>query len=196
MPQRKQRTLQFSLTALLLVVTGVSLAVSFYVVRRNGTKEQQAQRQLTRFVIVALAVNKFWDDNGRIPTEGEGLNALTSPGASPAGPYLQPTDVVDPWGSEVVYVVWDGSRADGFDLRSLGPNGIDDGGAHDDISLKHGFDRAPYDAVDLRTAVGTVFLGLIIGVFLFVARIFAASGQQLCESEVAASDSESSEAPP
>ncbi len=98
--------------------------------------------------------------------------------------------------NEIVYTVLDSKKADGFGLRSCGPNGVDDGGAGDDISLKHGFDRSPYDAVALRAALGSLFLGVAVGMYVFVTRIVVASRQQRRENEVGLFSSDRSEAPP
>lgn len=98
--------------------------------------------------------------NGRIPTEEEGLPVMPSPPV-PGRYYLPPGSDVDVWGNEIVYVVTDSTKADGFDLRSLGPNGFDDGVAQGDISLRDGYNLDYYQAADARTALGWLSLGLV-----------------------------------
>ncbi len=137
--RHKQRKWQFSLLTLVLVTAAVSCAASACVLwRNNNTKVSFFPRVLR----VIDAIGEFYVDYERIPTEEEGLNTLTRRDASPAGPYLNPTDAVDLWGNEIVYVVLDHERIDGYDLRSLGPNGIDDGGASDDFSVMYDIDVA------------------------------------------------------
>lgn len=78
---------------------------------------------------------------------------------------------MDVWGNEIVYVVTDSTKADGFDLRSLGPNGIDDGVAQGDISLREGYNLDYYQAADLRTGLGWLSLGLVAFCLVIVKRI-------------------------
>ncbi len=151
---------QFGLTTLLLVVTVVSLLASFCAFLWTRTTYEQADKQIIRLIAMELNLGEFHRLNGRISTEEEGLPVM--PSSPVAGRYyLPPGSEVDVWGNEIVYVVTDSTKADGFDLRSLGPNGIDDGGEQGDISLRDGYNLDYYQAADLRTGLGWLSLGLV-----------------------------------
>jgi type II secretory pathway pseudopilin PulG len=154
---------QFGMRTLLLVVTVVSLLASSIAFWWTQATYKQAEEQVVRLFVIELNIGEFHRVSGRIPTEKEGLAVMTM---IPSGPpakgrmYLDPATAVDVWGNEIVYVVTDSTKADGFDLRSLGPNGIDDGVAQGDISLRDGYNLDYYQAADLRTALGWLALGL------------------------------------
>ena len=84
------------------------------------------------------AVQLFYIDTGRYPTEGEGLAALiTAPEgvAGWRGPYLDgDADLMDPWGRGFVFTVPGASGP--FSLTTLGRDGQPGGSGEDsDISL-------------------------------------------------------------
>ena len=77
-------------------------------------------------------------DNGRYPTTEQGLAALIAKPAAPPepknwkGPYIESTDLPkDPWGADYIYRNPGERNPNGYDLRSLGPDGQD--GGEDDI---------------------------------------------------------------
>lgn len=98
-------------------------------------KSRSAEIQLTN---IKSALQLFYIDAGRYPTEAEGLNALL---VSPAdasgwnGPYLDNTeDTIDPWKRPYIY------RAPGtdgpYELSTYGRDGVAGGTSEDrDISL-------------------------------------------------------------
>lgn len=84
------------------------------------------------------AVQLFYIDTGRYPTEGEGLAALiTAPQGVTGwrGPYLDgDADLMDPWGRGFVYAAPGASGP--FSLTTLGRDGQPGGSGEDsDISL-------------------------------------------------------------
>ncbi|MCK4882722.1 MAG: type II secretion system protein GspG, partial [Candidatus Omnitrophica bacterium] len=74
---------------------------------------------------------------GRYPTTAQGLKALlTKPSSTPAprnwnGPYLE-GEPLDPWKVEYGYKSPGANNTTGYDLYSLGPDGIED--SVDDIT--------------------------------------------------------------
>jgi general secretion pathway protein G len=78
------------------------------------------------------ALNMFSIDCGRLPTTAEGLQALiTRPTNLPKqgrwqGPYWDPSNLRDPWGHEYVYRCPGLHNSNGYDLYSVGPDGIKD----------------------------------------------------------------------
>ncbi|HJP01182.1 MAG TPA: type II secretion system protein GspG [Planctomycetota bacterium] len=81
-----------------------------------------------RSVKVALVVYK--SDRGRYP---DGLRSLLDPTESFPQGFIDPAEFLDGWGAEFLY----GAGTDGasFTLHSAGPDGIDQGGAGDDVPL-------------------------------------------------------------
>lgn len=75
---------------------------------------------------LALAVQTFALDGGRIPSTGEGLEALwRKPATAPEswnGPYLGEEVPADPWGRPYQYLV-PGENGLPFGIRSLGADG-------------------------------------------------------------------------
>ncbi len=97
-----------------------------------------ARAQLEQF---RLALQLYHMDNGRYPTQRQGLQALVEPSAIeprprrfPEGGYLDRPDVpLDPWGNPYVYLI-PGSRGEPFEVRSYGRDG-EPGGSGDDADL-------------------------------------------------------------
>lgn len=87
----------------------------------------QTELSLTQ-VDVALTIYRL--DQGSYPAD---LSSLTQ--ARPGGkePYIDGAIPTDNWDNELVYVL--DAEGGGYSLRSMGPNGVDDGGAGDDITV-------------------------------------------------------------
>ena len=98
----------------------------------GGARSDTAGLQMDN---IASALDLYRLDNGRYPTEQEGLQALI---AAPAdarrwdGPYLRGGEVpVDPWDRAYVY----SGDGDGFSLSTLGADGAEGGdGENQDIT--------------------------------------------------------------
>lgn len=98
-------------------------------------KSQVAKIQLNN---IRSALQLYYLDVGRYPTEAEGLGALLQPPPSSSGwngPYLDKTeDIHDPWG-RVIYYRSPGQEG-AFDLFSYGRDGHPGGSREDsDIAL-------------------------------------------------------------
>jgi general secretion pathway protein G len=78
------------------------------------------------------ALEAFKKDHGRYPTPDESLDALIDP--SPGRGYvISRHAITDPWGHVFVYRAPGPKQEGGLMVYSRGPNGIDEGGAGDDI---------------------------------------------------------------
>ncbi|GHC65447.1 type II secretion system protein GspG [Gemmobacter tilapiae] len=119
-----------AIIALIAGLAGPRLIDSF-----GRAKSRAAQVQLSN---LKSALQLFYIDEGRFPTEAEGILALvTAPSGldSWKGPYVENAEVLnDPWGRPFIY------RAPGqngpFDLQSYGRDGVAGGNSEDaDISL-------------------------------------------------------------
>lgn len=138
-PQNRRGKWQFGLLTLLLLTAGVSCLASGYAVLRSDRQRNRFARQCLH---IGFAIHTFHARNGRIPTEEEGLEVLTSPNPWVGRPDLASEDLVDVWGNKVVYTVVDLKKMNGFTLCSIGPNGVDDGGRKDDIPLDDVYDMS------------------------------------------------------
>lgn len=134
---KHRRALGFTLIELMIVLFILGLLAALVAPRLMGrvgkakTKTAAAQIQL-----LATALDLFYLDVGRYPTEEEGLQALYQrPANLPrwAGPYLNKAVPKDPWGNPYVYKC-PGERGS-YDLTSLGADGTPGGeGENQDIT--------------------------------------------------------------
>ena len=98
----------------------------------------RAQTETARLQIQNLmtAVQLFYVDTGRYPTEAEGLVVLVEPSSdigSWNGPYINSVDaLLDPWGRDYLFEA--AENANGFVIRSLGRDGRE-GGSGEDADL-------------------------------------------------------------
>ncbi len=131
----------FTLVELMIVVIIIA-ALSAMVVPRLGSRAEQAKIAVAKADInsnIGLALKLYKLDNGRYPTTSQGVNALFSkPSSSPTpnnwnGPYLD-NEALDPWQNAYQYKSPGAYNPTGYDLYSLGPDGIE--GTEDDIKNK------------------------------------------------------------
>ncbi|HUJ10436.1 MAG TPA: type II secretion system major pseudopilin GspG [Verrucomicrobiae bacterium] len=126
----------FTLLEIMLVVVIIGMLITVAVVRLSGESEK-ARLVATRHQIDAYktALGLYDLDNGMFPTTEQGLNALISqPPNLPnwKGPYLDPPVIrKDQWGHDFIYRYPGQKIPSGFDLFSVGPNGVE--GDEDDI---------------------------------------------------------------
>jgi len=129
----------FTLIELMIVVIIIA-ALSAMVVPRLSNRSEQAKIAVAEADInsnIGLALKLYKLDNGRYPTTNQGIKSLfTKPSSSPApknwnGPYLE-TEALDPWKVEYGYKSPGAHNANGYDLYSLGPDGLDN--TEDDIT--------------------------------------------------------------
>ena len=137
-PRRRRAIAGYTLTEMLVVVAIIGL-ISAVVIPQTIGQLGKAQNRTSKLQAqsVAAAMEQFQADNGRLPTEGEGLKALVvRPEGldSWAGPYIRTeAQLKDSWGKPFTYKQ-DGS---GFTIGSLGADGKPGGeGADRDISVQ------------------------------------------------------------
>ena len=132
----KKRTHGFTLIELLLVMVILVVLAAVVVPRFTGRSEQARMTAATTDIAsIESALDAFEVDNGRYPSNDEGLGALlVSPAALTnwRGPYLKRNAVpADPWNNAYVYRYPGTHNATGYDLFSMGADGRE---GNDDIS--------------------------------------------------------------
>jgi len=125
-PQRKRRR-DAGVTLLeVLVVLGIIAMVTTVVAPRvlDNFGRAKGQTATVQMAQVKGALQIFYLDVGRFPTEAEGLQALTSAPAGVqnwAGPYIDAEALQDPWGRGYLYRL--PGEQDPFDLFTYGRDG-------------------------------------------------------------------------
>jgi general secretion pathway protein G len=130
----RQRQSAFTLIELLLVLVILAVLAAVVVPKfTNRTEQARITAAKTDISMLETALDTFEVDNGRYPSNEEGLQALvTAPSNAPnwKSPYLKQMRN-DPWGNAYVYRYPGTNNPNGYDLASLGPDGREGG---DDIN--------------------------------------------------------------
>lgn len=131
----------YTLTELVVVIVVLGLvaaAVTPQVVGRF--RRSKSQSALLQMQTLAAAVDMFYVDMGRYPTEAENIGALWTAPADGAGlnawggPYVrEQKTLIDPWGEQFIYTPPD-SVLSGYQLKSLGVDKVE-GGTSDATDL-------------------------------------------------------------
>jgi general secretion pathway protein G len=120
------------LTIIAMIAAVVGPRVIGYLGR---AKSETASLQINN---LADAVQLFYVDTGRYPTDGEGLAVLFDRPAGDDGwngPYLQTREALsDPWAREYVYAPPSGDS--NFSIQSFGRDGVQ-GGSGEDLDLSY-----------------------------------------------------------
>ncbi|WP_299695279.1 type II secretion system major pseudopilin GspG [uncultured Tateyamaria sp.] len=120
----------------LSIIALIAAVVGPRVIGYLGTaKSETADLQINN---LASAVQLFYVDTGRYPTEAEGLSVLLTRPAGDTdwnGPYMPTAEaLVDPWGRDYLYAP--PADDDSFGIRSLGRDGAE-GGSGEDADLAY-----------------------------------------------------------
>jgi general secretion pathway protein G len=131
----------FTLIEILVVIAVISVLAALVapnVFRHVGTAKDAAAR--SQIEMLGAALDAYRLDNGRYPVTAQGLDALwQEPTAEPRptnwrGPYLRKAVPLDPWGNPYIYVSPGELSPHGYDLLSLGADGLP-GGEGDDADI-------------------------------------------------------------
>ncbi len=117
----------FTLVELLLVLVILGILAALVLPKFTGRTEQAritaTQTQISTF---GTALDAFEVDTGAYPRGQDGLNQLLVQPADITnwrGPYLKSDIPLDPWGHPYVYEYPGRVNANGYDVRSAGPDG-------------------------------------------------------------------------
>lgn len=128
----------FTLLEILVVIAIIGIIASFVgpsVFQNIGRSKQVAGQN--QIVMLASALENYRVDVGRYPTSEQGLSALwIKPTLPPIpsywyGPYLLAEPPKDPWGNEYQYRNPGQRNPSGYDLFSLGADGLVGGEGED-----------------------------------------------------------------
>ncbi len=125
----------FTLIELLLVMVILVVLAGIVVPKMTGYSEKaRKSKAITEIGSFKTALQAFEIDNGRFPTNEEGLKALVQQPAGlqnwKQGGYMESVPN-DPWDHPYVYRCPGQHHPDGFDVFSMGPDGHE--GGTDDI---------------------------------------------------------------
>ena len=139
----------FTLVELLVVLAIMGILISLVTAGAQAARKRgSVTKAKTTVAALETAIAMYDGDMGQYPKTGNDtlVSALQDDPKNVKwnGPYmefkqdeLKEGQLIDPWGHPYVYISVNGGspehRKHSFDLYSLGPNGVDDAGAGDDI---------------------------------------------------------------
>ncbi len=121
----------FTLIEVMVVIAVIAMLAALVgpnVFRNVGTARDAAAR--SQIELLGAALDSYRLDNGRYPTSAQGLDALrTAPTIHPLpnnwrGPYLRKEVPLDPWRNLYVFLSPGEVNPTGYDLLSLGADGV------------------------------------------------------------------------
>jgi general secretion pathway protein G len=119
----------FTLVELLVVLVILSLISGLVAPRVLGyLTDARARSSALQMTALTAALDLFYLDTGRYPSDAEGLGALVNGNgiARWSGPYIQQAAIPsDPWGNAYAYRAEPGGR---YRIISFGPDGVEGGG--------------------------------------------------------------------
>ena len=125
----------FTLVEIMVVVVILGILAVLIVPRVLGRTDEARAAAAKHDVATLMQSLKLYKlDNGRYPSNEEGLAALVSPPAGLQnwhGPYIKRGVPNDPWGAPYVYRFPGSHNAGGYDLMSMGSDGRE---GNDDIT--------------------------------------------------------------
>ena len=139
---RTNQTDGFTLIEILVVVLIIGLLTTVLATNLIGRAEEaKIKLAATQIKTLSDQLELYRLDNGRYPSESQGLGALVrmpssdpQPRRYPPGGYVRSDSIIDPWNGPYQYRMPGQHNTHSFDLSSLGPDGIEGGeGASEDI---------------------------------------------------------------
>ena len=132
--EQKQRRVLWGSILLMLLLAAVAPFSGPLVETVTERLDPAWDRASSDLKTLQTALLRYNHNNGRLPTEAEGLQALVAapPSARSKSPIVQPECLIDPWGRIYQYRPFENDTS-GHDLFSLGADGIK--GTRDDIHL-------------------------------------------------------------
>ena len=122
----------FTLIELLLVVAIIAILAAIALPKFTGrTKEAKISAAHAGIDNISTAIRMFELDTGDFPASVSEIVAESSSKNGYKGPYLEKGMPKDPWGHDYIYVTPGARNKRGFDLSSLGPDGVE---SDDDIT--------------------------------------------------------------
>lgn len=116
----------FTLIEVLLVVVIIGVLLGMAIPRLSGRVEQAKQvRAQSDIDNISTALRLYEVDNGRFPAALADLTKAPANAENWRGPYLEKGIPKDPWNNEYRYQMPGTRNPHGFDLWSLGPDGVE-----------------------------------------------------------------------
>jgi general secretion pathway protein G len=140
MKRKNRKRKAFTLVELLVVVMIIVMLAAIVTPRFfSGLGKTKADLTRAKMAIIETAIQRFYIDCNRLPDDSEGLEVLILPPADMEdgkwkGPYLKRSDLLDMWENPYIYVAEGEYNPGGFDLISLGADGMD-GGEGDNMDI-------------------------------------------------------------
>ena len=128
----------FTLIEILVVIAVIAMLAALVapnVFQHVGTAKDATAR--SQIELLGAALDAYRLDNGRYPTTEQGLEALQTQSAIQPlpsnwrGPYLRKAVPLDPWGAPFIYLSPGEVNTRGYDLLSLGADGVPGGEGED-----------------------------------------------------------------
>lgn len=119
----------------MVIIMGLAGIVTVNVVRH--VSESRVNTAVLQIGVLEQALQSYFADHGRYPTQEQGLDALVRrparppiPRDFPEGGYLGRNRIpLDPWGNEYIYLI-PGRAGDRFEIISYGSDGEPGGAGH------------------------------------------------------------------
>src|SRR5437868_8458544 len=124
--ERKHKRLLIASTISFVLIIAAAISLNAINQRKQRLAQQQKRELMARqeLDLYARALELFHADFGRYPTVKEGLSALNHQPpllVNWRGPYIEKEYLVDPWGNDYVYHVFNEEK--GYELFTNGPEG-------------------------------------------------------------------------
>lgn len=124
---RRRAQAGFSLIEILLVVGIIAFIATMVATNIVGASEGAKLKQARAGVAsVAQKINSYYLDIGSVPGSIDDLSTKPSNAANWKGPYLIPSQLLDPWKVPYAYKI-DANSNQGFVVISYGPDKIEGG---------------------------------------------------------------------